>query len=146
MRPSDQPLARAALVQSLAFALRLSSIAALGSLTAAASEAPPQCLSGGASFLAMAILGSNKRDAIRLWGYLACVPVSHGTEGNIGASRSLPSGADVQGIAFMDQSQAAAAEPLSRLALGLLATVAGSITLAWIAFLGWLGLKALRLL
>ena len=46
----------------------------------------------------------------------------------------------------MDECQAEAAQPLSRFALGLVATVAGSITLAWIAFLVWLGLKALALL
>ena len=61
--------------------------------------------------------------------------------GNIGLSPSLPSGAEIQGIAFMDQSQAGAAQPLSRVALGLFATVAGSITLAWFAFLVWLGFK-----
>jgi hypothetical protein len=44
----------------------------------------------------------------------------------------------------MDQSQAGAAQPLSRVALGLFATVAGSITLAWFAFLVWLDFKALR--
>jgi hypothetical protein len=38
------------------------------------------------------------------------------------------------------------AQPLSRVALGLLATVAGSLTVTWFAFLAWLAFKALSLL
>ena len=39
-----------------------------------------------------------------------------------------------------------APQPLSRVALGLLATAAGTLILAWFAFLAWLAFKALSLL
>jgi hypothetical protein len=47
---------------------------------------------------------------------------------------------------FMDHAEAETAQPPSRVALGLVATIAGSLTLAWITFLVWLVLKALSLL
>ena len=46
----------------------------------------------------------------------------------------------------MDQSQAGAAQPLSRAVVGVFAAVAGSLTLAWITFLVWMVLKALSLI
>ena len=48
----------------------------------------------------------------------------------------------------MDQSEAGAAQPpfLSRVAVGLFALVAASVTLAWIAFLVWMVLKLLSLI
>ena len=46
----------------------------------------------------------------------------------------------------MDQSEAGAAKPLSRVAVGVIAAVAGSLTLAWFAFLVWLVLKGLSLM
>ena len=38
------------------------------------------------------------------------------------------------------------ARPLSRAAIGVIAAVAGSLTLAWFAFLVWLVLKGLSLM
>jgi hypothetical protein len=46
----------------------------------------------------------------------------------------------------MDQSQARTAGHLSRATVGIFAAVASSVTLAWIAFLVWLGLRAFGLL
>jgi hypothetical protein len=46
----------------------------------------------------------------------------------------------------MDQSEEETAKPLSRVVLGLVATAAGSLLLAWFSFLVWLTLKALSLL
>lgn len=45
----------------------------------------------------------------------------------------------------MDQSEAETAQPFSRVALGLFATAAGSLTLGWVTFLAWLVVKALLL-
>ena len=46
----------------------------------------------------------------------------------------------------MDQSEEVAARPLSRVAVGVIAAFAGSLTLVWLAFLVWLVLKALSLM
>jgi hypothetical protein len=46
----------------------------------------------------------------------------------------------------MDQYEEGAARPLSRVAVGVIAAVAGSLTLGWFAFLVWLVLKALSLM
>lgn len=46
----------------------------------------------------------------------------------------------------MDRSEADAARLISRVAVDVFATVAGSVTLAWIAFLVWLVLKVLSLI
>ena len=88
---------------------------------------------------------STRRRAIGRWGYLACVARPSWHEGNIREEPSLPSAAKIQGV-FMDQSEEVAARPLSRVAVGVIAAFAGSLTLVWLAFLVWLVLKALSLM
>jgi hypothetical protein len=51
-----------------------------------------------------------------------------------------------RGIGAVDESEAGAAQPLSRVIVGVFAGLVGSVTLAWIAFLVWIVLEVLSLI